>query len=233
MKKLYILTLICAVSLVFAAGCEKQLRLSGGKAGAGQKGSKESSKPQMLLGLTGGELLFQEDFGKDLAHWDTRSRHWRIVDGRLYTGDGKNNNEGLWLKGIQLPADVRIEFEATSVKGNNKVFQGDIKVEFGGPAPEHVSGYVALFGGWDNSLSAICKGDEHGEGRLAIDTERRVEENKTYKFAVARVGTEVFWYLDGALFLYVKDDAIIKGGSFGFNNWNSRVYFDNLKIYAL
>ncbi len=209
------------IMLLAFSGCEKRLRPQG-------KGPAAASTV-----LSGGTLLFQEEFSKDLSSWETKSKNWRIVDGRLYTGDAPNNNEGLWLKSPDLPANVRMEFQATSVKGNNPVFEGDIKCEFGGPTKEHVKGYVALFGGWKNSHSAICKGDEHGEGRLVIDDKTRVEEGKTYKIVLIRLNDEISWYVDDKLFLSVKDAAMIKGGAFGFNNWNSRVYFDNLKIFAL
>lgn len=202
-----------------------------------QKNPRPVGKPSPAnTGLTGGTEIFSEDFSKDLANWETRSTRWKIVDGRLFTGDGPNNNQGLWLKAPDLPANVRIEFDATSVQGNNSVFEGDIKCEFGGKVKDHQDhklGYVVLFGGWKNSLSAICKGDEHNEGQLVKDADKRVEENKTYRFQIVKMGNDITWYLDGKLYLNVRDAEVLTGNVFGFNNWNSRVYFDNLKIFAL
>lgn len=184
-------------------------------------------------GSTGGELIFEEDFGSGLDHWTVTSKHWRVVDGRLFTGDRANQNKGVWLKGVTLPKNVRIEFQATSVKGNKPQFEGDMKFEFGGDRPEHAAGYIVIFGGWKNSLNTIARHDEHGEGRLAVESTRKVKEDQTYQFKVIRLNGEVKWFLGDSLVLRVKDSEPAQGGAFGFNDWDSRVYFDNLKIYAL
>jgi hypothetical protein len=207
---------LCLVTL--AAACEKRPR-------------NRPLPPD--TGLTGGDLLFEEDFQEGLANWTAESKLWRIVDGRLYTGDKPIQNKGIWLNGITLPENVRIEFEATSVKGNLKEFEGDIKFEFGGDRPEHSAGYIIIFGGWKNSLNTIARGDEHGDGRLAIDTQFKVKEGETYSFKVIRMQGEIKWFLGDKLVLRVQDPDPALGGAFGFNNWNSRVYYDKLRIYAL
>lgn len=184
-------------------------------------------------GLTGGKLLLEEGFDEGLAKWTAKSKNWRVEDGRLYTGDRPNENKGLWLNDMVLPNNVRIEFEATAVKGKRAKFEGDIKCEFGGEKTEHASGYIIIFGGWKNTVNTIAKLDEHGDGRLVVDGKKKVKENETYRFAVVRMEGEVKWFLGGELLLRVKDPALLRGGVFGFNNWNSRVYFDNLRIYAI
>jgi hypothetical protein len=184
------------------------------------------------MGLTGGRMLFEEEFSGKLDRWETTSKNWRVVDGRLYTGDRPNDNAGLWVTGVSLPVNARLEFEATSVQGNSPVFEGDVKCEFGGEKSEHLSGYIVIFGGWKNTLNTIAKQEEHS-GRLGTDSTVKVEENKTYRFQIVRLGGEIKWFIDGKLLLRVQDDLPLGGGAFGFNNWNSRVYFDNFKIYAL
>jgi len=224
-----LVSLAIVMLLVAAPGCKKRPRTHGVPA---------------RLGLTGGTLLFEEDFEKGLSAWTTTSKNWRIDGGRLYTGDKPNENLGLWLNAVALPPNVRIEFEATSVKGNNPQFEGDVKVEFGGKDQAHASGYVIIFGGWKNTVNTIAKGDEHGDGRLAIDSTRKVKEGVTYRFTIVRMDGEVRWYLaeaaaDGKqpatpdLLLQVRDGEPAAGGDFGFNNWNSRVYFDKLRLFAL
>lgn len=185
------------------------------------------------VGLTGGESIFEEDFSAGLDRWQTSSRNWSLVQGALSTGDKMNRNEGIWLKNVALPRNVRIEFDAKSVKGNNTAFQGDIKCEFGGDEPEHASGYIVIFGGWVNTKNLIARKDEHNDGPMVVEADTRVEENRTYRFAVVRLGTEIRWYLDGKLFLKANDPEMLTGGVFGFNNWNSRVTFDNVKIFQL
>jgi hypothetical protein len=183
-------------------------------------------------GLTGGQLLLEEDFSKGLGRWTVEGKNWRIVDGALYTGDRPNNNQGVWLKDAPLPRNVRIEFDARSVQGNNKIFEGDVKCEFGGEKPEHISGYVMIFGGWKNTVNTIARLEEH-TGRMVTDTSRKVEEDKTYRIALVRLGNDIKWFIDGKPFLSARDAAILPGGNFGFNNWNSRFYVDNLKIFKL
>lgn len=209
---------LLAAALVVVSACEKRPR----------------QRPLPLdAGIDGGKLIFSEDFEKGLDHWRVESKNWKIVDGRLFTGDKPNQNKGAWLKGVTLPQNVRMEFEATSVKGNKPQFEGDMKFEFGGDRPDHAAGYIIIFGGWKNAINTIARHDEHGDGRLVIDSKTKVKEGQTYQFKVVRLNGEVKWFLDGELLLRVKDAKPALGGSFGFNDWNSRVYFDNLKIYAL
>jgi hypothetical protein len=199
-------------------------------------GCKKRARQRPLpaeTGLSGGKLLFEEQFEAGLSHWNVRSKNWRVVDGRLYTGDRPNDNKGLWLSEVSLPKNVRIEFDATAVKGKRATFEGDIKCEFGGEKAEHASGYIIIFGGWKNTVNTIAKQDEHGEGRLVVDGKTKVKEDQTYRFSVVRLEGEVKWFLGDKLLLRVKDSSPLYGGVFGFNNWNSRVYFDNVRVYAL
>ena len=203
---------------------------------AGATGCKKRPRHRPLppdAGLTGGTLLYETDFSGGLGDFIVESPNWKVVDGRVYTGDSPNENKGLWLSEVELPADMRVEFTATSVKGNHKVFQGDIKCEFGGSRKKHADGYILILGGWKNTVNTIAKRDEHGEGRLVVDSKTRVEEGREYRFQVVRLGSEIKWFLDGKLLLKVQEDDILQGSVFGFNNWNSRVYFDNLRVFAL
>ena len=183
-------------------------------------------------GLSGGQVLFEEDFSKGLDRWRVEGKNWRVVDGALFTGDKPNNNQGIWLSEALLSQNVRIEFDARSVKGNNDVFEGDIKCEFGGTKPEHIAGYVMIFGGWKNSLNTIARLEEH-TGRMVTDDALKLEDGKTYRIALVRLGNDIKWFIDGKPFLSAEDEAVLRGGNFGFNNWNSRFYVDNLKIFKL
>jgi hypothetical protein len=215
-RKCLLLVVLC-LSVAALPSCEKKRRVLAAQA-PGE--------------LRGGKLVFEEDFQGGLDRWETKSKQWRVEDGRLFTGDGPCENEGLWLKGVDLPAAVRIEFEAQSVKGNNPVFEGDLKFEFGGTERQHLSGYIMIFGGWKNSLNTIARQEEH-TARLVVDRETKVEEGRTYKYAVVRKGGRISWFLDGKPFLTAQDKQPLNGPVFGFNNWNSRFYVDNLKIFKL
>jgi hypothetical protein len=146
-------------------------------------------------------------------------------------------NHPLWLK-KKLPRDAVIEFDVTSDSTS-----GDIKVEAWGDGTTHAthkgaylaSGYVFVFGGWGNQISALCRLDEHGRDRK----ERRdvkVKRGKTYHMKITRKGQLVSWEIDGKPFLKMNDTAPLEGEAhsyFGFNNWESKLAFDNLKITAI
>ena len=95
------------------------------------------------------------------ADWFSNGGHWRLASGELYS-PGVGNNP-LWLK-ARLPADVRITFDVRS-----EATTGDIKWEAFGDGRTHSTGYLFLFGAWDNGgrsggagFNRIAKLDEHG-----------------------------------------------------------------------
>lgn len=146
-------------------------------------------------------------------------------------------NKPLWLKKA-LPENAIVEFDVRSDTPD-----GDIKIELWGDGKTFAthkgaylaSSYVFIAGGWGNSISALCRLDEHGNDRK----ERRdfkVVKGKTYHFKIERKGSEIKWSIDGNLFLTLNDTAPLKGENhryLGFNNWNSALSFDNLKITPL
>jgi len=145
------------------------------------------------------------------------------------------HNHPLWLR-KKLPRDVQIELDVRSDSP-----AGDIKVEAFGDGRSHATtrgaytatGYVFIFGGWNNSKSLIARKDEHG-GKMAVDkTRRKVVPGTTYRWKIVRKGTRIDWSIDGKPFLSYDDAKPLAGKGheyFGFNNWESKLSFDNLKI---
>lgn len=188
-----------------------------------------------VLYLTRGEapvaasVPFQDDFNRaeiGPAYWSSGG-HWRIENGVVHSPGVKNNP--LWLK-APLPADVAVEFD---VRGESP--DGDIKCEIFGNGYDHASGYVVVFGGWSNSVSAIARLDEHGKDRKESRS-LKVEKGKTYHFRVERKGSVLRWLLDGQLAMEFDDPAPLKGRGhdrFGFSTWEADVFFDNLKVTPL
>jgi Domain of unknown function (DUF6250) len=213
-----LITIFFVASMVCVSGCQPK------------KARRYHTDTQAKL--KSGKLIFSEDFSGGLDKWNVEGENWRIVDGQLFSGDKSNNNAGIWIKKAVLPENYRIEFKAKSVKGNNKVFQGDMKCEFGGVEPAHISGYVMILGGWQNTLNTLCRLEEH-TGRLVIDQSRKVKEGQTYLIQLVKSAGELQWYLDKKLFLTTTDKEPLTGPNFGFNNWNSRFYIDDVKIFAL
>lgn len=167
------------------------------------------------------------------AYKDTGG-HWRIERGELHARGAKNHP--LWLLRV-LPRDVRVELDARS-----ETPDGDIKVEIFGDGVSHATdvsyeatSYVVIFGGWNNSLDVLARMDEHGPDRVAKPS-RTVEPGRTYHFRIERIdGTLTVW-VDEEMLLQMRDSDPLAGRGhdhFGFNNWQSDVWFDNLKVTPL
>lgn len=144
-------------------------------------------------------------------------------------------NHPLWLR-RPLPDDVTIALDAEA-----RTSTGDIKVELFGDGesfdPDRggyvSSGYVLIFGGWRNSLSVICKHNEHDEGRKVQRTDRYVEPRRKYHFTITRRKGHIDWRIDGEPFLAWNDPQPLAGRGhrhFAINNWEAEVAFDNLDI---
>lgn len=210
---------VFAVALAFAAagiGCE----------------TREIATNQQAS--SGGELVFSDDFERDELgeNWkrgkgENGSGEWRIEDGWVA---GENiKNDPLWLT-EKLPSKVRIEFDARAMSET-----GDLKVEVFGDGSKHESGYILIFGGWDNTKDVIARLDEHGDDRKEQASEG-VEKQKVYHWAIERTDGTLRWYMDGELFMAYEDDKPLRGPRnrfFAFNDWKAPVQFDNVEVYDL
>lgn len=149
------------------------------------------------------------------------------------------HNHPLWLRN-KLPRDVRIELDAWSNEP-----RGDIKVELFGDGRSFdpdggrytATGYELVFGGWFNTKSIIARLDEHG-GELAQRGEPRVVAGRHYHWRIERKRNTVTWYVDDLAqpFLRYEDPRPLEGPGheyFGFNNWETDTWFDNLVITPL
>ena len=131
---------------------------------------------------------FQDAFDRTElgADWNATSPAYRLNGGQLEVS--RAYNHPAWLR-RRLPDDVAIDLDVTSNSPD-----GDIKVEVFGDGesfdPDKGSydstGYVLIFGGWHNSLSVICRQEEHGAGRKAQRADLRVEPGRRYHFAITR-----------------------------------------------
>jgi hypothetical protein len=162
---------------------------------------------------------------------------YRAASGAL-SAHGAHNHP-LWLR-RKLPRDVRIDLDAWSTDA-----RGDIKVEIFGDGHSFdpdggrytATGYEVIFGGWYNTRSIIARLDEHG-GDLAQRTEPKVAANRHYHWRIERVRNSITWYVDDLArpFLRYEDPRPLEGAGheyFGFNNWETDTWFDNLVITPL
>jgi hypothetical protein len=165
--------------------------------------------------------------------WRDTGGGYQLKDGRLVARGA--HNHPAWLR-KRLPRDIALEFDAQS---NSPT--GDIKVELFGDGESfdadrgaYVStGYMLIFGGWQNSLSVICRNNEHDEGRKVSRTEPKVEVGRRYHLAVTRKDGRIDWKIDGAPFLSWTDPAPLAGAGHEYlavNDWESEVLFDNFTV---
>ncbi len=176
----------------------------------------------------------RSDIGKN---YKPTSEVYVLTDGVL-SAKGAYNHP-LWLR-KKLPDNVVIELD---VRGESK--DGDLKVEIFGDGESHArnkgaytsSGYVLCMGGWNNTKSFIARGSEHGKD-IKTRTQPKVIAGHQYHWKIVRNGGHIDWYVDDmdTPFLSYDDPAPYRGSGheyFGFNNWQSDAYYDNLTIAPL
>lgn len=174
-----------------------------------------------------------------------RTTAWKVENGRL-CGQGAHNHT-VWLNRT-LPVNARIEYDAYALTED-----GDLKSEVWGDGHSYATGtsytnatsYLAILGGWKNTIHALARLSEHGTDRKEIHVDkdsddprqRSVVHNQLYQVKVERNdGKTVHFSVNGVEYLSWTDPAPLSGQGhdhFGFNEWESKVCFDNVKITPL
>ena len=191
--------------------------------------------------------VFSDDFERSQLgpDWRATSPAWTLSGGRLCGQDARNHP--VWLA-RRLPTNARIEFQATSTSPD-----GDIKAEFWGDGRSAASGqsytdatsYLTIFGGWQNRFHVLARIDEHAPDRREIKLtpgeadfiKSTVVRDRAYRFQVERRdGRTVRWRVNEVEILTYDDSQPLLGighEHFGFNDWQVRVCFDNLRVTPL
>jgi hypothetical protein len=239
-------------ALALAAACvprehSEKRQVSAAAGGASQGPSLPPlppARPAEDPALTG---PYQDDFERvELGpDWRSTSPVWSLSEGRLCGENARNHP--VWLA-RRLPINARVEFQATSFSSD-----GDIKAEYWGDGRSAASGqsytdatsYLTIFGGWQNRFHVLARIDEHAPDRQEIkltaggadSTRSTVVPQRVYQFAVERRdGRTVRWRVDGVEILAYPDAQPLVGlghEHFGFNDWQVRVCFDNLRVTPL
>ena len=173
------------------------------------------------------------DRGEVGSDWHNTGAEYRTAKGALEIQGA--HNHPLWLR-RKLPANVIVELDATSRSPN-----GDLKIELMGDGesfdPDQgrydPTGYIFVFGGWQNSLSIISKLGEHDDAVKARRADFKVEPGRTYHWKIIKRGGFIDWSIDGRPFLQYFDPHPLSGPGhefFAFNNWETDVSYDNLTI---
>ena len=186
--------------------------------------------------VTMAEGFERTELGNDWLDTGGAASQARVAEGKLQVSHGYNHP--LWWK-KPLPANAIIELDATSMSPD-----GDLKLELYGDGrsfdPDRGSyfptGYVFIFGGWQNRLSIIGRLGEHDAGVMVKRSEPPVVPGKTYHFTITRQGGDLDWAIDGERFLSYRDPEPLAGDQhayLGITNWEANVIFDNIQIRAL
>jgi hypothetical protein len=204
----------------------------------------DGALPQQLPILT---QTFTDNFERDSIGDDylATGNQYRIERGRLCVKGARNHP--LWLR-HRLPLNARIEVDAES-SGSD----GDIKLEGWGDgqaAASRVSyndatSYLAILGGWKNRFHVLARLDEHAPDRPQVviepgsddPREQPVQQGRRYHLKLERSdGRTVRFWVDDVEMLSFIDPAPLSGGGhdhFAFNNWETPVCFDNLRVEPL
>lgn len=199
-----------------------------------------------LLSAPFADRFERDEIGDDWRALPAAQSHpWRIVDGELCVEGAKNR--GIWLK-RRLPSNARITFYARSDSPD-----GDIKAELWGDGRSGATGvsyddatsYLVIFGGWKNSRHVLARLREHGDDARINEVlasaedprQRPVAQGQTYFFRIERSdGRTLRWYVDDELIHEIVDTEPLAGEGhdhIGFNNWTTRVCFDDVEVTPL
>jgi len=215
-----------------------------GKTDAGK--TDAASEAAVAVAPTPSASVAQQPADELGPNWrQAQTAAWHIENGRLCGQNAKNH--GVWLQKV-LPVNARIEFDAV---GDSQ--DVDLKAEVWGDGQSAASGqsytdatsYLTIFGGWHNKFHVLARINEHGSDRkeIVIDPksddprERPAVKGQQYRFKIERTdGKTVRWFIDGLEWLKYADDEPLVGfghDHFGFNDWEVKVCFDNVKVTPL
>ncbi len=187
--------------------------------------------------------LEAEDLGPNWRQAATNA--WHIENGRLC--GQRAMNHGVWLEKT-LPVNARIEFDAISESP-----QGDLKAEVWGDGQSHATAisytnatsYLTILGGWKNKFHVLARLNEHANDRRQINVDQQSDDprekpvfaGQIYHFKIERSdGHTVRWSVNGLDYLSWDDPQPLAGmghDHFGFNDWEVKVCFDNVKVTPL
>jgi hypothetical protein len=196
-----------------------------------------------LFGLDAGRAEPPSNLGPNWTPMKTNA--WHIDNGKLCVQNA--HNHGVWLNRT-LPVNARIEFDAYAYTDD-----GDLKAEVWGDGKSYATGtsytnatsYLVILGGWKNTLQVLARLNEHGTDRKEIQIrketddprERAVGRGQAYGFKIERTdGKTLRWSVNGVEYLTWNDPQPLAGQGhdhFGFNEWEAKVCFDNVKVTPL
>lgn len=209
--------------------------------------AREAGPFDAALGIDAAEAAAAEPGDPTLGpDWTTsKPGAWRIEKGKL-CGQGARNR-GIWLDRV-LPVNAVVEFDALSESAD-----GDLKAELWGDGRSHATSisytnatsYLTILGGWKNTIHALARLDEHGRDRKELRVDKDSDDQRlhpvaayqVYRFKVERSdGKTIRWWVNGLEMVSFPDPQPLVGKGhdhLGFNDWDVKVCFDNVKVTPL
>ncbi len=212
---------------------------------ASASASPSASVPALALGS--GSATPMQPPADDLGpNWRQAATNvWHIENGRLCGQHAQNH--GVWLNKV-LPVNARIEFDAIAENPD-----GDLKAEVWGDGQSHATtvsyqnatSYLTILGGWKNKFHVLARINEHGNDRKQITVDKQSDDPKDHPVIVGQIyhfkierndGHTVRWAVNNLDMLSYDDPSPLAGmghDHFGFNDWDVKVCFDNVKVTPL
>lgn len=137
-----------------------------------------------------GDLIYSEDFEKDLSGWEVPSSNWTIEGGRL--NQSSSSKQGEIIAALQpLPGSYTLELDATKLNGAEAFL-----IVFNYADPDNYCWWNV--GGWGNTRHGIqlCKNGAKSDFDLKEGT---IQTGKTYKVKIVVNDANVKCYLDDQL----------------------------------
>jgi hypothetical protein len=230
-----------------ALGLEPRLFGDAGRADGGKSDARAPLEPDAGPAFRPNGLAIPTvDTGNLGPNWrQSQTTAWRVENGKL-CGKGARNH-GVWLT-KKIPINARIEFDAiaTSEKGDLKAeLWGDGQSAATSVSYTNATSYLAILGGWENTFHVLARINEHGKDRKEIKVdkdsddprEHAVSVGQVYRFKIERNDSKtVRMFVNNVEYFSWADTEPLAGighDHFGFNNWEVKTCFDNVRVTPL
>ncbi|MFH1731525.1 MAG: hypothetical protein ABIF82_07730, partial [Planctomycetota bacterium] len=179
-------------------------------------------------------------FVRAAADWRTAGGEWLVTnrwqcDPRwsFFGGESLRGVAAIWHKS-ELKGDLSVEFAAgirhQQRGGGNYRHASDMNVVICGNGTDLVSGYGFLFGGWDNTKTAITR-----NGKIVAEIELTIPgsiHRRWFYFKVVKRGGNLKYYIDDELVLEYTDPNPLPDGQIALWTWKNGLMVARVRIAA-
>jgi hypothetical protein len=187
------------------------------------------------------QLLHQEDFEGPLRRWrfDGRGRAW-AEEGRLQMDAGRFEVTAWFTE--EMEGDIAVTWEAQVVSAggarNINLFFFARAADGGDVLSVPLTGQYSEYHRLPNYIWTLTSTHTRlrrnpGFRLLSEDTAVVVESNHTYQLALTAEQGRIRCYLDGRLIHDATDAAPHRKGKLAFRTFQTRLWWDNLRIYRI